>query len=168
MLTSTSPRELFRPMMMRFCRTMYSNSRPSSRAITSPLTSGLHCTLDGLAGADFNASRAHASLSCVLEYADISHAQFTALCCSTRARSRSQPPCLPTTDKRGIGRHLHYSLRLNIGSRSIMQGYAYSAVSHMSHDYGSFSHTNPRLTPSLISRRTIKTCHGRPIYIYHD
>lgn len=66
-LTSTSPRELFLPMVIRFCRTMYSNSRPSRRAIASPVLSGLHCTL-GLAGADLSASRAQASLSVVLEY----------------------------------------------------------------------------------------------------
>lgn len=71
MLTSTLPRELFRPMTMRFWRTRYSNSRPSIRAMASPLSSGLHCTLEGLAGADFRDSKVHASLSDVWEKADM-------------------------------------------------------------------------------------------------
>jgi hypothetical protein len=71
MFTSTSPRELFRPMMMRFCRTKYSMSRPSMRAMASPLSSGLHWTLEGLVGADFSERRVHASLSDVCEKADI-------------------------------------------------------------------------------------------------
>lgn len=72
MFTSTSPRELLRPMKILFCRTMYSNSRPSIRAMATPLFSGLHCTLEGLAGADLRARRAHASLSWDLDCAAIS------------------------------------------------------------------------------------------------
>ena len=72
MLTSTSPLLLLRPMVMRLCRTMYSNSLPSSRAIAAPFDSGFHCILEGLAGADLRASRAQASLSWVLVYVDIS------------------------------------------------------------------------------------------------
>lgn len=71
MFTSTSPRELFRPMMIRFCLTIYSNSLPSNLAITVPLLSGLHCTLEGLAGADLRAKRAQASLSWDCECEDI-------------------------------------------------------------------------------------------------
>lgn len=115
MFTSTSPRELFLPMMILFCRTIYSNSRPSKRAMTSPLTSEPHCTFEGLAGADFKAKRAHASLSCVLEYVDISkHTQNTPHFTGIRYRAvhvQVGSPCLPTKDKRG--RHLHYSATLD-------------------------------------------------------
>lgn len=62
-LTSTSPLLLFRPMEIRGCRIVYSNSLPSNRAIAVPLLSGLHTTRDGLDGADLSANNARASLS---------------------------------------------------------------------------------------------------------
>jgi hypothetical protein len=67
-LTSTSPLELFRPMVIRFCRTMYSNSRPCSLAIAVP---DFHCILDGLGDVDFRANNAQASLSFDPEWTDI-------------------------------------------------------------------------------------------------
>lgn len=78
MFTSTSPRELFRPMIIFFCRTMYSNSRPSILAIAVALLSGFHCTLLGLAGALFNAKSAQASLSGV-RTPDITHTKMATL-----------------------------------------------------------------------------------------
>lgn len=60
--TSTSPLLLFRPIVIFCCLIVYSMSLPSNRAIASPLLSRLHCTLDGLAGADFRANNAKASL----------------------------------------------------------------------------------------------------------
>lgn len=71
MLTSTSPLLLLRPMVIRLCLTMYSNSRPSSRAMGAPFDSGFHCIFVGLVGADLRARSAQASLSCVLEYVDM-------------------------------------------------------------------------------------------------
>ena len=61
--TSTSPLLLLRPITMRFWRIIYSKSLPSKRAIAAPFGSGLHARLDGLAGADFRANNAQASLS---------------------------------------------------------------------------------------------------------
>lgn len=63
--TSTSPRELFLPITIRLCRTKYSKSLASMRAIASPRSSGLHWIFEGLAGADFNDNKAQASLSAV-------------------------------------------------------------------------------------------------------
>lgn len=67
-LTSTSPRELFRPMVTRFWRTIYSNSRPCILAIAVP---DFHCTLEGLGDVDFRANNAQASLSLECEWTDI-------------------------------------------------------------------------------------------------
>ena len=61
--TSTSPLLLLRPITMRFWRIIYSKSLPSKRAIAAPFGSGLHALREGLAGADFRASKAQASLS---------------------------------------------------------------------------------------------------------
>lgn len=63
--TSTSPRLLFRPMLILCCRIMYSNSRPSNLAIAAALGSGLQTIFVGLDGADLSDSRAQASLSFV-------------------------------------------------------------------------------------------------------
>jgi len=63
MFTSQPPRELFRPIVTLLCRTTYSKSRPSKRAIGVPLLSGLHGILEGLAGADLRDKSAHALLS---------------------------------------------------------------------------------------------------------
>lgn len=90
MLTSTSPLLLLRPIVMRRCLTMYSNSRASSRAIGAPLDSGFHCIFDGLAGADFSASRAHASLSWVREYVDIAPRAKEPWCSREQAREREE------------------------------------------------------------------------------
>lgn len=116
MFTSTSPLELFRPMVTLFCRTKYSNSRPSRRAIGVPLFSGLHCTFEGLAGADLRAKRAQALLSWVRECADITYwwngfqpmkiAVFT--------------ECLPTI-QRNVGGHSHVTIAMqgsNMGHRT--------------------------------------------------
>lgn len=95
MLTSTSPLLLFRPMVMRLWRTMYSNSLPSSLAMGAPLASRFHCILEGLAGADLRASSAQASLSCVLVYVDISASARVLLL------SSSLYNCLSLSLKRG-------------------------------------------------------------------
>lgn len=95
-LTSTSPLLLLRPMVICFWRTRYSKSRPSRRAIAVPVTSGAHCTFEGLAGADLSARRAQASLSAVLEYWDITSRSGVTL--------RDTALCLPTA-KTWVAKH---------------------------------------------------------------
>lgn len=66
--TSTEPLELFRPTIIFFCRTRYSNSRPSNLAIAVPSVSGHHWIFEGLVGADLRASKAQASFSWAREW----------------------------------------------------------------------------------------------------
>lgn len=75
MFTSTLPRLLFLPIIIRLCRTKYSNSRPSSLAMGVTVLTPDHSCLAGLTAPDFRASRAKASLSWSWLGEDIFHWQ---------------------------------------------------------------------------------------------
>lgn len=63
MFTSTLPSELFLPIIIRLCRTRYSNSRPSSFAIGATALTVDHTSRSGRELLDLRAKRAKASLS---------------------------------------------------------------------------------------------------------
>ena len=75
MFTSTLPRLLFLPIIIRLCRTKYSNSRPSSLAMGVTVLTPDHSCLAGLTAPDFRASKAKASLSWSWLGEDIFHWQ---------------------------------------------------------------------------------------------
>ena len=106
MFTSTSPRELFLPMVILFWRTIYSNSRPSRRAIAVPSLSGLHWSFEGLAGADFRAKRAHASLASGREWSDITREIWLP------ENGQGYYGCLPIIQN--VGGHNHVTVALRV------------------------------------------------------
>jgi len=106
MFTSTSPRELFLPMVILFWRTIYSNSRPSRRAIAVPSLSGLHWSFEGLAGADFRAKRAHASLASGREWSDITREIWLP------ENRQGYYGCLPIIQN--VGGHNHVTVALRV------------------------------------------------------
>lgn len=91
--TSTSPLLLFRPMEMRCFLIIYSKSLPSNLAIISPWGSGLHARRAGLAGADFRANNAHASLSEGFCNVDILKKQNRPKWLPSQSKTRLPCPC---------------------------------------------------------------------------